>query len=140
DPNTVYVCAEGRLTGPQQERGVFRTTDGGTNWKRVQFVDDKTGCSGLSIDAHDPKTLIAGSWQVEQHTWGELSGGPGSGVYMSRDGGDTWTKVTNGLPKSPLGKIDVAIAPSDSKRVYALIQTADHGSPWPSPHRAPHLK
>src|SRR5215467_13384515 len=132
DPNTVYVCAEGRLTGPQQERGVFKTTDGGTNWKRVLFVDDKTGCSGLSIDQKDPKTLLAGTWQVEQHTWGELSGGPGSGVYISHDGGDTWTKVTNGIPKSPLGKIDVAIAPSDSKRMYALIQTADQGSLWRS--------
>jgi photosystem II stability/assembly factor-like uncharacterized protein len=132
DPNTVYVCAEGRLTGPQQERGVFKTTDGGTNWKRVLFVDEKTGCSGLSLDPKDPKTMVAGTWQVEEHTWGELSGGPGSGVYLSHDGGDTWTKATNGMPKSPVGKIDVAIAPSDSKRMYALIQSADQGSLWRS--------
>jgi photosystem II stability/assembly factor-like uncharacterized protein len=132
DQNTVYVCAEGRLTGPQQERGVFKTTDGGTNWKRVLFVDEKTGCSGLSLDPKDPKTMLAGTWQVEQRTWGELSGGPGSGVYISHDAGDTWTKVSNGMPKSPAGKVDVAIAPSDSKRMYALIQTADQGSLWRS--------
>ncbi len=132
DPNTVYVCAEGRLTGPQEERGVFKTTDGGANWKRVLFVDQKTGCSGLAIDQHDPNTLLAGTWQVEQHTWAELSGGPGSGVYITHDGGDKWTKITNGMPKSPVGKIDVGIAASDPKRMYALIQTADQGSLWRS--------
>jgi photosystem II stability/assembly factor-like uncharacterized protein len=132
DSNIVYVCAEGRLTGPQPERGVFKTTDGGANWKRVLFVDEKTGCSGLSIDQKDPNTLLAGTWQVEQHTWAELSGGPGSAVYISHDGGENWTKLANGLPKSPVGKIDVGIAPSDSKRMYALIQTAEQGSLWRS--------
>ncbi len=132
DPNIVYVCAEGRLTGPQPERGVFKTTDGGANWKRVLFVDEKTGCSGLSIDQKDPNTLLAGTWQVEEHTWAELSGGPGSAVYMTHDGGENWTKLGNGLPKSPVGKIDVGIAPSDSKRMYALIQTAEQGSLWRS--------
>jgi photosystem II stability/assembly factor-like uncharacterized protein len=132
DPNIVFVCAEGRLTGPQEERGVFKTTDGGANWKRVLFVDRNTGCSGLSIDQKDPNTLLAGTWQVEQHTWAQLSGGPGSGVYISHDGGEQWTKITNGMPKSPVGKIDVVIAPSDGKRMYALIQTADQGSLWRS--------
>jgi photosystem II stability/assembly factor-like uncharacterized protein len=132
DPNTVYVCAEGRLTGPQEERGVFKTTDGGANWKRVLFVDRNTGCSGLSIDQHDPSTLLAGTWQVEEHTWAELSGGPGSGVYITHDGGEKWTKVTSGMPNPNVGKIDVQIAPSDPKRMYALIQTADQGSLWRS--------
>jgi photosystem II stability/assembly factor-like uncharacterized protein len=132
DPNIVYVCAEGRLTGPQPERGVFKTTDGGANWKRVLFVDEKTGCSGLSIDQKNPNTLLAGTWQIEQHTWGELSGGPGSAVYITHDGGENWTKLASGLPKSPVGKIDVGIAPSDSTRMYALIQTADQGSVWRS--------
>jgi photosystem II stability/assembly factor-like uncharacterized protein len=133
DPNTVYVCAAGRLTGPQQERGVFETTDGGQHWERVLFADPNTGCSGLTMDPKDPKVLFAGMWQVEMHTWAELSGGPGSGIYTSRDGGKTWKKVEHpGLPKSPLGKIDVAIAPTDSSRVYALIQTADQGSLWRS--------
>ena len=133
DANTVFVCAEGRLTGPQQERGIYRTTDGGEHWERVLFVDENTGCSGLSMDPQNPRVLFSGAWQVVMHTYGELSGGPGSGVYVSHDGGSKWEKIEgHGLPHSPVGKIDVAIAPSDSNRVYALIQTADQGSVWRS--------
>ncbi len=131
NPDVAYVCATGRTTAPQQERGVFRTLDGGKNWEKVLFVDKDTGCSGLDMDAHNPRKLIAGTWQVEMHPWAMLSGGPGSGIFISNDGGSTWTRATSsGLPKSPLGKIDVAIAPTDSNRVYALIQTADQGSVW----------
>jgi photosystem II stability/assembly factor-like uncharacterized protein len=133
NPDIVFACALGRMTGPQQERGVYRTTDGGAHWDRVLFVDEHTGCSGLSMDAKNPRVIFAGTWQVEMHTYGEFSGGPGSGVYVSRDGGSTWSKITApGLPHSPLGKIDVAVAPSNSNRVYALIQTADQGSMWRS--------
>jgi hypothetical protein len=132
NPDIAYICALGRATGPQQERGVFRTTDGGNTWQRVLFVDERTGCSGLAIDAKDPNVLFAGTWEVVMHTWAMFSGGPGSGVYMTRDGGTTWTHLENGLPKSPLGKIDVAVAPSNSKRVFALIQTANQGSLWRS--------
>ena len=133
NPNVVYVCALGRGTGPQQERGVYRTTDGGKSWQRVLFVDENTGCSGLTLDAKDPNTLFAGMWQMVMHTYAMYSGGPSSGIYVSHDAGTTWTHVVHpGLPKSPLGKIDVAIAPTDSKRVYALIQTADQGSVWRS--------
>jgi photosystem II stability/assembly factor-like uncharacterized protein len=133
NPDVVFACAIGRITAPQQERGVFRTTDGGQHWDRVLFVDESTGCSGLSMDAKNPRTIWAGTWQVEMHPWAMLSGGPGSGVYVSRDGGSKWTKVeAAGLPKSPLGKIDVAVAPTDSNRVYALIQTKDQGSVWRS--------
>lgn len=133
DENNVYVCALGRMTGPQQERGVYRTTDGGKNWKRILFVDPHTGCSGLSMDPENSRTLFAGMWQVEMHTWAEFSGGPGSGVYVSHDRGDTWHKIEgHGLPHSPLGKIDVAVAPTDSNRVYALIETNSQGSLWRS--------
>src|SRR5579875_3097779 len=133
DANNVYVCALGRLTGPQQERGVFRTSDGGAHWTRVLFADENTGCSGLSMDAKNPHTLFAGMWQVEMHTYGEFSGGPGSGVFVSHDDGTTWTRINgHGLPHPPVGKIDVAVAPSDSNRVYALIQTAEQGSLWRS--------
>ena len=133
DADTVFVCALGRMTGPQQERGVYRSTDGGAHWDRVLFVDENTGCSGLSMDAKNPRVIYAGTWQVEMHTYGEFSGGPGSGVYVSRDGGTTWARVNAaGLPRSPLGKIDVAVAPTNSDRVYALIQTADQGSLWRS--------
>ena len=101
NPDIVFVCAVGRTSGPQQERGVFRTTDGGQHWERVLFVDENTGCSGLSMDPNDPRTLVAGTWQVEMHTWAMFSGGPGSGVFVSHDGGTTWTRVEgHGLPKS----------------------------------------
>jgi photosystem II stability/assembly factor-like uncharacterized protein len=134
NPAIVYACALGRATGPQQERGVYRTTDTGATWQRVLFVDENTGCSGLSLDPSDPKTLIAGTWQVVMHTYAMYSGGAGSGVYVSRDSGSSWARITEmaGMPKSPLGKVDVAIAPSNSKRMYALIQTPNQGSVWRS--------
>ena len=133
NPDIVFACAAGRLTGPQQERGVFRTTDGGKTWERVLFADADTGCSGLDMDPNDPRVLFAGMWQVVMHTYGMFSGGPSSAVYVSRDGGSSWKKLEgHGLPHSPLGKIDVAVAAKDSKRVYALIQTADQGSIWRS--------
>jgi photosystem II stability/assembly factor-like uncharacterized protein len=133
NPDIVFACVVGRMTGPQQERGVYRTTDGGQHWERVLFADENTGCSGLSMDPHNPYTLVAGMWQAEMHPWGEISGGPGSGIYISHDGGSKWSRIEeHGLPKSPLGKIDVAIAPTNSKRIYALIQTKDQGSVWRS--------
>ncbi|HYL73086.1 MAG TPA: sialidase [Bryobacteraceae bacterium] len=133
NPDIVFACALGRVTGPQQERGVYRTTNGGKTWERVLFADANTGCSGLAMDAHNPRVLFAGMWQVEMHTYGMFSGGPSSGVYVSRDGGTKWTRIEgHGMPKSPVGKIDVAIAPTNLSRVYALIQTADQGSLWRS--------
>ncbi len=132
NPDIVFACALGRTTGPQEERGVFRTTDGGKNWQRVLFVDPNTGCSGIDLDPKDPNVVMAGMWQVEMHTWAMFSGGPGSGVYRSKDGGATWQHLENGLPKSPVGKIDVAIAPSNGKRMFALIQTSNQGSLWRS--------
>jgi photosystem II stability/assembly factor-like uncharacterized protein len=133
NPDIVYACVLGRATGPQQDRGVYRTQDGGLHWDRVLFGGENVGCSGLSMDAHDPRTLVAGLWQVELHTWAELSGGPGSGVYITHDGGAKWTRIEgHGMPKSPVGKIDVAIAPTNSSRVFALIQTKDQGSLWRS--------
>jgi photosystem II stability/assembly factor-like uncharacterized protein len=132
-----FVCALGRMTGAQKERGVYRTMDGGKSWELVLFADENTGCSGLSMDAHNSRVIFAGMWQVEMHTYGEYSGGPGSGVYVSRDGGSHWTKIQGrGLPGppagKPIGKVDVAVAPSNSNRVFALIQTADQGSLWRS--------
>jgi photosystem II stability/assembly factor-like uncharacterized protein len=131
--DVVFVCALGRTTGPQQERGVYRTADRGQHWERVLFADENTGCSGLAMDPHNSRVLFAGMWQVEMHTWGEFSGGPGSAVYVSRDGGTKWTKLeAHGLPKSPVGKIDVAVAPTNSRRIFALVQTRDQGSVWRS--------
>ncbi len=130
DPNVVLVCALGHAYGPQPERGVFRTLDGGQTWSRVLFVDDNTGCSDLAMDPSNPRVLYAGMWQLEIHTWGRTSGGPGSGLFVTRDGGDTWARLAgNGLPTGPVGKVAVAVAASNPARVYALIETGD-GIPW----------
>ncbi|MBI2406938.1 MAG: sialidase [Gemmatimonadetes bacterium] len=130
DPNTALVCALGHAYGPQQERGVYRTTDGGATWTRVLFVDENTGCSDLAMDPSNPRILFAGMWQMEIHTYGRTSGGPGGGLFVSRDGGTTWTRLKgNGLPTKPVGKVAVAIANSNPQRVYAMIETGD-GIPW----------
>ncbi|MHB0962170.1 MAG: VPS10 domain-containing protein [Gemmatimonadaceae bacterium] len=130
DPNTVLACALGHAYGPQQERGVYRTTDGGATWTRVLFVDENTGCSDIAMDPSNPRVLFAGMWQLEIHTYGRTSGGPGSGLFVSRDGGATWTRLKgNGLPTKPVGKVAVAIAHSNPQRVYAMIETGD-GIPW----------
>jgi photosystem II stability/assembly factor-like uncharacterized protein len=130
DPNTVLACSLGHAYGPQPERGVYRTTDGGASWTRVLFVDQNTGCSDLAMDPRNPRILFAGMWQLEIHTWGRTSGGPGSGLFMSRDGGTTWRRLTGrGLPTKPVGKVAVAIAPSNPDRIFALIETGD-GIPW----------
>ncbi len=110
NPDAAFVCALGRATGPQQERGVYRTTDRGQHWERVLFADENTGCSGLAMDPHNSRILLAGMWQLEMHTWGEFSGGPGSAVYISKDGGTKWTKLEgHGLPESPLGKLTLRL-------------------------------
>ncbi|MGE5243853.1 MAG: VPS10 domain-containing protein [Betaproteobacteria bacterium] len=130
NPDVVFACALGTAYGPQPERGVFRTADGGRTWQRTLFVDEKTGCSDLAMDPGNPRILFAGMWQIEIHTWGRESGGPGSGLFMSRDGGLTWKKLTgHGLPTRPVGKVMPAIAHSDPRRVYATIETGD-GVPW----------
>jgi photosystem II stability/assembly factor-like uncharacterized protein len=132
-PDVVFVAALGTCYGPQQERGVFRTGDGGKTWERVLFVDESTGASDLSMDATNPRILFAGMWPIDIKTWGRKSGGPGGGVYVSRDGGTSWTQIKgHGLPAPPIGKTAVAVAPSDPQRVYALLETGQRGSLWRS--------
>jgi photosystem II stability/assembly factor-like uncharacterized protein len=130
NPDIVLVCALGHSYGPQPERGVFRTTDGGATWEHVLFVDENTGCSDIAMDPSNPRILFAGTWQLVIHTWGRFSGGPGGGLHVSRDGGATWTRLEgNGLPTKPVGKVAVAIAPSNPQRIYAMFETGD-GIPW----------
>ena len=130
NPEIVLACALGHAYGPQQERGVFRTTDGGKTWARTLFADENTGCSDLEADPKNPRKLFAGMWTIDIKTWGRESGGPGSGLYTSSDGGITWQKLTGrGLPTKTVGKTMVAVAPSNPERVYALFETGD-GVPW----------
>src|ERR1700752_3551190 len=93
NPDIVLACALGHAYGPQPDRGVFRTTDGGKNWEKVLFVDENTGCSELDMDPTNPRTLFAGMWQIEVSPWGRPSGGPGSGLFRSTDGGVTWKRL-----------------------------------------------
>jgi photosystem II stability/assembly factor-like uncharacterized protein len=128
NPDRVFVCAIGQVYRPQHERGVFRSDDGGKTWKQVLFADENTGCSDLSMDASNPDTLFAGTWQVSIRPWNLKSGGPGSGLWVSHDGGDHWTKLAgHGLPAAGavIGRVAVRIAPSDPSRVYALIEEKD---------------
>ena len=126
NPDVVLACAVGHAYGPQPERGVFRTTDGGKTWEKVLFVDENTGCSDMAMDPNNSRILFAGMWQIVIHTWGRTSGGPGSGLYKSTDGGVTWKKLEgHGLPHPPIGRIAVRVAQKDSNRVYAEIETGD---------------
>ncbi len=127
NPDIVFVAALGHPYGPNSERGVFRTVDGGKTWNKVLFVDDNTGAVDVTFDPHNPHILFASMWQVRRQPWTLTSGGPGSGLYRSIDGGDTWKKLEgSGLPDGPYGKIGVAVAAS-SNRVYALIEAHKGG-------------
>ena len=130
NPDVVYAASLGHAYLPQKERGIYRTKDGGKNWKLVLAVNDSTGASDLIMDPNNPRILFAGMWQLDIKTWGRESGGPGGGIFMTRDGGDTWEKLKGSeLPKLPVGKVAVCNTPANSDRIYALIETGD-GVPW----------
>jgi len=131
DSNTVFVGVLGNAWVPSAERGVFKTTDGGKTWKKVLFVNDTTGVSNMVMSPGNPRVLFAGLWQVRRYPWNLEDGGPDGGIYRSTDGGDTWTKLTKGLPKGPVGRIAVAVAPTNPDHVYALVE-AKHGLLWQS--------
>lgn len=121
NPNTVFVAAQGALYGPSQQRGIFKSTDGGENWQRVLFENELTGCSELSIDVSNPQVLYATMWEHQRKPWKVISGGDGSGVYKSTDGGDSWDKIEEGLPDKK-GKMAIAVSRSNPSKVYALIE------------------
>ncbi len=124
DPDVAYVAALGREWGENPERGVFKTTDGGRTWRRALYVDERTGAADLAIDPANPRKLFAAMWQYRRWPWGFKSGGAGSGLYVSHDGGGSWKRLTaeDGLPKGELGRIGLAIAPSAPEIVYALVE------------------
>jgi photosystem II stability/assembly factor-like uncharacterized protein len=123
NPDIVFAAAVGTAYGPQKERGVFRTVDGGESWAHVLFVGEDTGASDIAMDPANPRNLIAGMWPIDIKTWQRTSGGPNGGIFISHDGGDSWKRAGKGLPKPPTGKIAVAYAPSNPDRIYALIET-----------------
>jgi photosystem II stability/assembly factor-like uncharacterized protein len=122
DPNIVYVGVLGHAWGPNAERGVFRTTDGGKNWQKVLFVDEDTGASSLIMDPGNPMVLFAGMWRVRRYPWALDSGGTSGGIFRSNDGGNTWKKLTDGLPTEPTGRIGLGAAPSNPRHIYALVE------------------
>jgi photosystem II stability/assembly factor-like uncharacterized protein len=144
DADVVFACALGHAYGPQPERGVYRTLDGGESWELVLHVSEDAGCVDLAMDPQNPRILYAGFWDIQIDTWMLDSGGPGSGLWRSTDGGESWEKLSHvgsGLPASPastIGKISVAVAPSHPDRVYVLTEedsprlysSADGGDSW----------
>jgi len=139
DPNIVFVAAVGHAFGPNEERGIFRSKDGGKSWEKVLYVDGKTGATDLVQDPRNPQVLFAAMYEVRRTAYSMISGGPGSGLYKSSDGGTTWKHLQGGgLPSGVLGRIGVAISGADSNRVYAMIESKenalyrsdDGGSSW----------
>ena len=122
NPDVVFVAVQGNLYGRNEERGIYKSTDGGETWKNVLYVDDRTGCSELSMDMNNPNIMYAAMWEHQRIPWQVISGGPGSGLYKSTDGGETWTELTEGLPEEK-GKMAIAVCRSNSDKVYALIES-----------------
>jgi photosystem II stability/assembly factor-like uncharacterized protein len=128
DPDVAYVCALGHEWGPNAERGVFRTTDGGATWQKVLYRDEDTGCSDLSMDMTNPRILYAGMWTFRRRPWRFDDGGRETALYKSRDGGNTWEKLTQGLPKGPMARIGVAVSWSEPNVVYMITEAKDEGT------------
>jgi photosystem II stability/assembly factor-like uncharacterized protein len=127
DANVVYAAALGSPFGPNRDRGVYRTRNGGQSWDHVLFVSDSVGAIDLEIHPTDPETLYATMWRAEREPWSIISGcdGCGDGIWKSTDGGDSWAQVTEGLPQGLIGKIDLAVTPADPDRVYALVEAPE---------------
>lgn len=129
DANTVYVAALGHLWAPNEQRGVFRSKDGGNTWQKILYRDDKTGAFDISFDPANPNVMFASFWQVKRTPYSLESGGDGSGIYKSMDGGDTWKEISRnpGLPKTVLGKIGISVSPVNPQRVWAMIEAQEGG-------------
>ncbi len=125
NPDIVFVAATGHPFGRNEQRGVFRTRDGGDTWDRVLFLSDSVGAIDLSMNPANPDELYAAMWRAERKPWTMISGAAEGGVYKSSDGGDSWNKLTNGLPRGLTGKIGVAVSPANPNRVWAIIEAED---------------
>jgi len=132
DPDTVYVAALGRLWGPNTERGVFKTTDGGRTWSNVKFIDQDTGFVDMVMDPTNRQVLYAAAYQRRRAPWGFNGGGPGSGIYKTSDGGRTWIELTNGLPSGTIGRIGLAIWRKDPRVLYATVEHRTEGGTFRS--------
>jgi len=140
NPDIALVCALGREWGPNEERGVFKTTDGGENWRKVLYIDEDTGCSDLAIEENNPRILYAGMWTFRRLPWRFDEGGKETAPYRSIDGGETWEKITDGLPDGPMARIGISVAQSEPNIVYlitefpnqsgTLFRSEDRGSNW----------
>src|SRR5215471_15570662 len=132
DPNLVYVAAQGHVWGPNAERGIYRSKDGGKTWEKVLYVSDKTGASDLAMDPENPRILYAGFWQVYRKPWTLESGGPEGGIWKSTNGGDTWKKLSGGLPEGVVGNIGVAVSSTKHDRVWAIVESREKGGVYRS--------
>ncbi|MFQ5740476.1 MAG: WD40/YVTN/BNR-like repeat-containing protein [Acidobacteriota bacterium] len=127
DPDLVYVAALGHIFGPNEERGVFRSRDGGSSWEKVLYVSPQTGAMDLALDPRNPRILYAGMWRVERKAWTLISGSEEGGIYKSVDSGDSWEKLAGGLPEGVMGKIGITVSPVRSGRVWALLEAEKGG-------------
>lgn len=127
DPKTIYAAVLGHLWNGNQERGVFKSTDEGKTWKKILYVDSGTGCADLDMDPQEPEVLYASMWQFRRYPWFFTSGGKGSGLHKSIDGGKTWNKIHKGFPKGDLGRIALAISPTRPGTLYALVEAKKTG-------------
>ena len=127
DPNTVWVAAIGDAFKPNNDRGVYKSTDGGKNWKRTLYVSDSTGAADLEVNPADPNIVYAWMWRGERKPWTIISGAREGGFYKSIDGGETWKKITNGLPTELVGKGNLAVTAANPSRIYALVEALPGG-------------
>lgn len=147
DPNIVYVAAMGHLWNNNEERGVYKSTDGGSTWQKIFYINDSTGCTDLAIDPENPENLYAAMWQFRRYPYFFSSGGPGSGLYISRDGGINWSKANEGLPPSTLGRIAISVSPAKPNRIFAVIESEksalyrsdDKGNTWNKMNDSPEM-
>ena len=125
NPDLVYLAAQGHIFGPNEERGVFRSKDGGKTWEKVLFVSDQTGATDLIMNPMNPREIYAAMWRVERKPWTLIDGGEEGGIYKTTDAGDNWEKLEEGLPKGLIGRIGLALSAANPERVWAQVSTPE---------------